>query len=627
MQHKFSLLRRLRQCRFPKAGSFAFLFLLLFAFGGHLKAEKIRKVQPAFWWAGVNNGPLQVLIYGDRISDSEVSLSSNEVAIVEVVRLSNPNYLILYLDIQKAAPQTFDILLKSGKKTERIPYELRPRRTDKRYAQGFDAGDVVYLLMPDRFANGNTQNDRVKGMLEKTADRNNPNARHGGDLEGIAQHLDYFSQLGVTALWMTPVLENNMPGGSYHGYAITDYYQIDPRFGSNETFRRLVETAHEKGIKIIMDLVFNHCGRENFLFKDMPADDWFNHGKEFVQTNYETLAPSDIHTSDYIRDLAVKGWFVESMPDWNQRNRYVADYLVQNSIWWIEYAGIDGIRQDTHPYCDFDMMSRWCKTLTDRYPNFNIVGEAWMGNNVSVAYWQKDSKVAAPLNSNLPTVMDFPLMDAINGAMSEGSDLWPVYRYLAQDVVYADPMHLLTFLDNHDTSRFCRNEKEAQNIDRYKQAVTLILTLRGIPQLYYGTEMLMNGDKAQGDGMLRCDFPGGWKEDKQNAFAGKNLSLLQQEAFGFMQKLLQWRKGNKVIAKGTLKHFPPYNGVYVYERKYNGRSAVVLMNGSAEEKTLDLTPYREVLTAPIAKDIVSGQTVECGKSLTLEPRGIRILEF
>lgn len=622
MQNKLSAIQPYRARRYQ-----VFLFLLLLIGSFQLRAGEVKKVQPAFWWSGVSNSPLQVLIYGDKISHAEPSLSTSEVTIKEVVKFSNPNYLILYLDIQDAAPQTFDILLKTGKKIQPIPYELRPRRTDKRYAQGFDAGDVVYLLMPDRFANGNPRNDIIKGMRENKMDRNNANARHGGDLEGVMQHLDYFTRLGVTALWMTPVLENNMPGGSYHGYAITDYYQIDPRFGSNETYCQFVEKAHDKGLKVIMDFVFNHCGRENFLFRDMPEQDWFNHGSNFVQTNYETLAPADMHTSDYVKDLAINGWFVESMPDWNQRNRYVADYLIQNSIWWTEYAGIDGIRQDTHPYCDFAMMARWCKTLTDRYPDFNIVGEAWIGNNASVAYWQKDSKLAAPLNSNLPTVMDFPLMDVINQSLNGGYGLSSIYHYLAQDIIYADPMHLLIFLDNHDTSRFCRSEKDAQDMDRFRQATTLLLTLRGIPQIYYGTEILMAGDKSQGDGKLRCDFPGGWNGDTTDVFTGKNLSAAQQEAFNFMQKLLQWRRGNEVVAKGTLKHFPPYNGVYVYERKYKGGSAVIFMNGTGEKKTLSLKPYKEVLPRTSAKDVVSGKTIELTETLHVSPKGIILLEF
>ncbi len=592
-----------------------------------LRAGDVRKVQPASWWAGIDQAPLQVLLYGHRLADAEPSLSTAAVSIRETVRFANPDYLILYLDIQGAAPQTFDILLKKGKRTERVPYELRPRRTGTGYAQGFDAGDVVYLLMPDRFANGNPHNDTVAGLLEKTACRTRPDGRHGGDLEGIMQHLDYFADLGVTALWTTPVLENDMPGGSYHGYAVTDYYRIDPRFGSNETYRQFVEQAHGKGIKVIMDMVFNHCGSENFLFKDMPDADWFNYGRRYVQTNYETLAPSDVHAADTVRALAVKGWFTECMPDWNQRNRYVADYLIQNSIWWVEYAGIDGIRQDTHPYIDPAMSARWCNTLTALYPRLNIVGEAWMGNNVSVAYWQKRSKVAAPSDPQLPAVMDFPLMDILNRLGADGQGLYPVYAYLAQDGVYADPMRLLTFLDNHDTSRFCRTETQAADGNRFRQALTLLLTLRGIPQLYYGTEILACGDKAQGDGLLRRDFPGGWPGDTVNVFTGVNLEPRQHEAFRFTQKLLRWRRGNEVIARGSLKHFPPMKGVYVYERKYNGRSVVVMLNGTAESQTLPLGIYREILPAPAAHDVLSGTDTLLGDTLSFPPYGIYILEF
>ncbi|MCC8170880.1 MAG: glycoside hydrolase family 13 protein [Parabacteroides sp.] len=622
MQHEFSTPGISRTC-----GRILCIAAVLTVFCVSLRATDIRKIQPAFWWAGIDSTPLQVLLYGDRLADAEPSLSTGAVSIRETVRFANPDYLILYLDIQGAAPQTFDILLKKGKHTERVPYELRPRRTGTDYAQGFDAGDVVYLLMPDRFANGNPDNDTVAGLLEKTADRTRPDSRHGGDLEGVMQHLDYFSRLGVTALWMTPVLENDMPGGSYHGYAVTDYYRIDPRFGSNETYRQLVEQAHGKGIKVIMDMVFNHCGSENFLFKDMPDADWFNHGKQYVQTNYETLAPSDVHAADTIRALAVNGWFTECMPDWNQCNRYVADYLIQNSIWWVEYAGIDGIRQDTHPYIDSAMSARWCNTLSALYPRFNIVGEAWTGNNVSVAYWQKNSWVPDAFNSGLPTVMDFPLMDILNRVATDGQGLYPVYSYLAQDAVYADPMRLLTFLDNHDTSRFCRNEKEASDRNRFRQAMTLLLTLRGIPQLYYGTEIMESGDKAQGDGLLRKDFPGGWAGDTTNVFTGTNLQPRQQEAFRFTQKLLQWRRGNEVIARGSLKHFPPVNGVYVYERKYNGRPVVVMLNGTACGQTLPLGLYREILPAKAAHDVLTGTDITLDGTLSFPPYGIYLLEF
>lgn len=588
-----------------------------------IRATTIQKVAPTFWWAGLNNPTLQVLIYGEGLTDCEPSLTTRDITIKETVRLKNPRYLLLYLDISKATPQKFNILLKKGRRTTTVPYELKTRRTD-RYAQGFDASDVIYLLMPDRFAQGNPQNTRAKGMLEKTADRTNPDARHGGDLEGLTAHMDYFKQLGVTAIWTTPVLENNMPGGSYHGYAITDYYSVDPRFGGNTAFLKFVDTAHRHGLKIIMDMVFNHCGSENYLFKDMPDTDWFNNGSAFKQTNFETAAPTDIHAAPSVKMNMTDGWFVSVMPDLNQRNRYVADYLIQNSIWWIEYAGIDGIRQDTYPYCDFDMMARWCKELTTQYPRLNIVGETWIENNPLIASWQRNSKLSAR-NSYLPTVMDFPLMNALQ--LTGEQPLKAVYDDLTEDIVYTDPLRLLTFLENHDTNRFFRNFQQVSYIDRYKQALTLLLTLRGIPQLYYGTEVLMYGDKSLGDGGMRKDFPGGWQGDTVNAFTGKGMNDLQKEAFDFTTRLLHWRQGKTAISKGDLIHYPVTDDVYVYSRHFENQRITVFINGSNKNKTITLEKYGDALEKSTAADVFANRTITIGKTMGLPPYGIRILEF
>lgn len=355
----------------------------------------------------MKNPELQILLYGDNIASSEVTLSSKNVELKEVVKQENPNYLLLYVDLSDATPQTFDICLKQGRKTTVVPYELKQRTRKGTDIEGFTSSDVLYLIMPDRFANGNPDNDVIPGMLENKINRSEQYARHGGDLQGISEHLDYIADLGVTAIWLNPTQENDMPEGSYHGYAITDYYQLDRRFGSNEDFKQLVEKSHEKGLKVVMDMIFNHCGSENYLFKDKPSKDWFNFKSQYVQTSFKTASVMDIHASEYERKIATDGWFTQVMPDLNQRNRHVARYLIQSSIWWIEYAGINGIRQDTHPYADFDFMSEWCKEVLDEYPYFNIVGETWLNSNVLVSYWQKDSKLAAPKNSNLPTVMDF----------------------------------------------------------------------------------------------------------------------------------------------------------------------------------------------------------------------------
>lgn len=604
----------------------------LFGWHSAARAANIEKMAPTFWWAGMKNPKLQILLYGKDIASSDVTISSQDVILKEVVKQANPNYLLLYVDLSEAAPQTFNIVLKKGKKTTTVPYELKQRTRKGEDIEGFTAQDVLYLIMPDRFANGDPSNDVVEGMLENKVDRNEQYARHGGDLKGIEDHLDYIADLGITAIWLNPTQENDMPDGSYHGYAITDYYQIDRRFGNNGEFKQLVDKAHAKGLKVVMDMIFNHCGSENYLFKDRPSDDWFNFKSHFVPTSYKTASVQDIHAADYERKIATDGWFTQVMPDLNQRNRHVARYLIQSSIWWIEFAGINGIRQDTHPYADFDFMAEWCKEVLEEYPNFNIVGETWLNSNVLVSFWQKDSKLAAPRNSNLPTVMDFPLQGLMNKAFDEETTDWAgglywLYDYITQDLVYANPMNLLTFLDNHDTSRFYTREEQTKNITRYKQALLYLLTTRGIPQIYYGTEILMPGDKGEGDGTLRRDFPGGWTGDKTNCFTREGRTKLQNEAFDYTRKLLNWRKGNEAVGKGTLKHFSIANGTYVYERKYGNQSAVIIMNGTDKPQELDLTPYKEILPKAQATDVLSGKTINLKGKLSLKQRESLLLCF
>lgn len=604
----------------------------LFGWHSAARAANIEKLAPTFWWAGMKNPELQILLYGKDIASSDVTISSQDVILKEVVKQANPNYLLLYVDLSEAAPQTFNIVLKKGKKTTTVPYELKQRTRKGEDIEGFTAQDVLYLIMPDRFANGDPSNDVVEGMLENKVDRNEQYARHGGDLKGIEDHLDYIADLGVTAIWLNPTQENDMPDGSYHGYAITDYYQIDRRFGNNGEFKQLVDKAHAKGLKVVMDMIFNHCGSENYLFKDRPSDDWFNFKSHFVPTSYKTASVQDIHAADYERKIATDGWFTQVMPDLNQRNRHVAQYLIQSSIWWIEFAGINGIRQDTHPYADFDFMAEWCKEVLEEYPNFNIVGETWLNSNVLVSFWQKDSKLAAPRNSNLPTVMDFPLQGLMNKAFDEETTDWAgglywLYDYITQDLVYANPMNLLTFLDNHDTSRFYTREEQTKNLTRYKQALLYLLTTRGIPQIYYGTEILMPGDKGEGDGTLRRDFPGGWTGDKTNCFTREGRTKLQNEAFDYTRKLLNWRKGNEAIGKGSLKHFSIANGTYVYERKYGNQSAVIIMNGTDKPQELDLTPYKEILPKAQATDVLSGKTINLKGKLSLKQRESLLLCF
>lgn len=592
---------------------------------------EIKRIEPACWWSGMTNPELQVLLYGDRISGCNVGISSDGVRIKEIVRYANPNYLLIYLDLSDAAPQVFNIDLSIGKEKKRIPYELKLRETDSRSREGFHSGDVLYLIMPDRFANGDPSNDVVHGMKESKADRQDNFARHGGDLVGINNQLEHISGLGATAIWLNPVQENDMPAGSYHGYAITDYYRVDRRLGSNEDFKKLADNAHHKGLKVVMDMIFNHCGSENYLFTDMPSVDWFNFPDRFVQTSYKTTVQYDPYASAYDRKMALDGWFVETMPYLNQRNRHVARYLIQTSLWWIEYAGLNGIRQDTHPYTDFGFMAQWCREVNEEYPDFNIVGETWYGNNVGVAYWQKDSRLAAPENSNLRCVMDFPLMDIMAKAFDEETDYGTgfnrIYEYLGQDIIFANPLELLIFLDNHDTSRFLKDAEDRDNKERFRQAYAFLFTMRGIPQIYYGDEIGMFAHKKEGDGALRADFPGGWPGDPQNAFTSSGRTAKQNEFYDYLQKLLTWRQHNEVIAKGSLKHFAPQQGVYVYERKLGNQSVVVFLNGTDNSQTVNLGAYKEVIPRNRAKDVISEASYDLSGDLTMPQRGVFIFEF
>lgn len=591
------------------------------------RCARLEHVHPQDWWVGMQNPALQIMLHGKDIADCDVTLvQAKGVRIIRVEKVDNPNYLFLYLDLSKAEPQTFGIALyRIGESRPYIthPYTLRSRSAYRPHP--FDASDVIYLLMPDRFIDGDTSLDNVEGLLEPCANKKGDWARHGGDLRGIEMALDYLHELGITAIWTTPVQVNDMPQISYHGYAVTDYYQVDPRLGTNEQYRDLVQKMHQRGLKMIMDLVFNHCGANNFLFTDLPQDDWFNNRSQFVQSGYRTGAVNDVHASKYDFAHTIDGWFVKSMPDFNQRNPLVKDYLIQVSLWWIEYAGIDGIRQDTYPYADRDMMREWCLRLDKEYPGFNIVGETWINNNVGVSSWQKNSPLMPSFNSMLPTVMDFPLMSLLNQAVDEETDEWfngfaRIYEYLSQDCVYADPLHLMTFLDNHDTDRFHKTQEQASDYRRYYQALTLLLTLRGIPQLYYGDEIAMFSNKSKGDGPNRQNFP-------VEALTKSGRSAAQNKLHDFCRRLLTWRKTCAAVQFGTLTHFAVRSGCYVYARQLAGKTVTVILNGTSKRQTLDLAPYQEVLPASEAMDVITRKNIALGQKLVLSARKVLILEF
>lgn len=593
-------------------------------------APVVTNVEPPYWWTGMANDTLQIMVTGPGIAQSTAGINYPGVRLVEQVALDSPNYKLLYAVIGKnAQPGTFDISFTAAGKTTDVPYELKKRTPDASATGGFDASDVLYLLMPDRFAKG-ADNKADDLNFKAKVDRNNPNARHGGDLKGIENNLDYLHELGVTALWLCPVLENDMPGGSYHGYATTDYYRVDPRFGTNADYARLVEKAHGKGLKVVMDMIFNHSGSEHPWLKDMPSADWFNHPDGKTLTNFRLTTVHDPYASNYDLDRTVNGWFVTAMPDLNQRNRHLTKYLIQNSIWWIESTKIDGIRMDTYPYADLDAMAEWNREVLREYPGFNIVGECWYANEAGSAFWQKGNKIN-PRNPELPTVMDFFFIqhgrEAFNTETTPWDGLNKIYDHLAQDFLFPDPQHILTFLDNHDSDRFLA--EEPADLGSWKQAQTFLLTSRGIPQIYYGTELLMSGSKEGSDGYIRRDFPGGFPGDTVNAFTPEGRTPLQNEAWNFLSKLLKWRRreANDVIARGSLKHFMPQNGIYAYTRTLGDRSITVLLNGTdaplttTMERTAESLPYGTEYT-----DIISGKRIKIEPEMTFGPRQIMILQ-
>lgn len=599
-------------------------------------ATKIDHIEPENWYVGMKNSSLQLMVYGKNIRDSRVSVDYPGVKIDSLVRLDSPNYLFVYLNLSGAKLGNM-VLNIDGKKVN-YPLKARTMSGDKRI--GFDNSDVLYMLMPDRFASGRNITKPMKGLNPYVVDRSKPSLRHGGDLEGVRQHLDYFNQLGVTALWFTPVLENNSPDmnsqSTYHGYATTNYYRVDPRFGTNEDYARLVAEAHAKGLKVVMDMIFNHCGYDHPWVKDMPSKDWFNTPEwmkkgdsYYLQTSYKLTPVLDPYASKVDKRETVDGWFVRSMPDLNQKNPHVMTYLIQNSEWWIETVGIDGIRMDTYPYADRKAMSQWMKILNEEYPNFNTVGETWVTEPAYTAAWQKDSKLSK-VNSYLKTVMDFSFYDKINLAKHEETDAWwkglnRIYNSLCYDYLYENPSSVMAFIENHDTDRFLENGKDTLAL---KQALALLLTINRIPQLYYGTEVLMNGTKEVTDGNVRCDFPGGFAGDKHNAFTAEGRTKAENAMFNWLSKLLKWRRNNMVITKGKQIQFIPYKGVYVIARQWNDQTILTILNGTSQAVTLPLDRYAEVIgNHQEAKDVISGRKVKLGSELQLKARDTKVIEL
>jgi glycosidase len=610
----------------------------------------IDRVDPTDWYVGLKNSQLQLMVYGKNIRNTvEVTTDYPGVRIDSLVRLDSPNYLLVYVDLKDAQPGTMALSFKGEKgKPVKVDYTLKAREMKGEDRKGFDISDVLYLLMPDRFAQGTNHNPQVKGMRTYREDRSEPSLRHGGDLEGLRQHLDYFNDLGVTALWFTPILENDSPDNdfgysTYHGYATTDYYRVDPRFGSNAEYRQLIDECHAKGLKVVMDMIFNHCGFEHPWVADMPSKDWFNlsdwlkqsggtsdpRGTDFLQTSYKLTPVMDPYASEVDMRETVEGWFVSTMPDLNQRNPHLMRYLIQNSIWWIETAGIDGIRMDTYPYAFREPMAQWMKELDKEYPNFNTVGETWVTVPAYTAAWQKDSKLTDQ-NSYLKTVMDFSFQEALDSCKHEETDGWwrgfnRLYNSFVYDYLYPNPSSVMAFIDNHDTDRFLGDGKDSLAL---KQAMALLMTINRIPQLYYGTEIMMNGTKKVTDGNVRKDFPGGFPGDDHSAFTKEGRTKVEQQMFSWLSRLLHWRKGNPLITKGKQIQFIPYNGIYVIARQYQGRTSLTILNGTTKPAVMEVKRYAEVIgQTKRAKDILTNRYYDLTTDLQMKPRQVFILDF
>lgn len=592
----------------------------------------IQRVEPLSWWTGMKT-PLQLMIYGKGLEDSTVHVEEKGITIREVHPAENPDYL--FVDVELAPdllPGEYRFEVRNGQQQTQFTYRIDRRRKGSASRQSFTSADLVYLLLPDRFANGDPSIDSTPDTTEK-ADRKNPSGRHGGgDLQGILVHLDYLKELGVTTVWITPPQLDNQPSGSYHGYSCTDYYRIDPRFGTNDLYKQLVRTAHEKGLKIIMDAVPNHCGSAHWWMNDLPFHNWVHLHKRMEMSNYRLATITDPNSSRLNRRQTVNGWFDKDMPDMALENEYVFRYFLQLYIWWIEWADLDGLRVDTFPYNEKHSIAKWTKGILEEYPGLSIVAECWHSSPAIVAYWQGDKPKQDGYASYLPSVMDFPLQEALQDALKVDSSGWMegmnrLFEAVALDFLYQDPKKLMIFLDNHDIERFA--DSMHGNTEKIKLGITLLATLRGIPQLYYGTEFgFRSTDLSKGDGAARIDFPGGWKGDRKNLFTGLRIHKKEKEIFGHTQKLFNWRKNAVAIHNGETTHFLPENNTYAFFRHTPDEAVFVFLNPGKKEVKVHWEKYSECLEGySSGVNILTGRKVTVGKSFTVRTRESVVIEL
>ena len=591
----------------------------------------LKRIEPANWWVGMKYSQVELLVHGDNLGATTPAVNYPGVNIINIKKSDSPNYLFVTIDIAATTkPGKFPLeFMRDGKIHSRVDYQLLAREKNSAQRQGFSPKDAIYLITPDRFANGNTGNDAMPGMLEQP-NRAYKGGRHGGDIAGMEKHLDYIAAMGFTQIWPNPLTENNMEKYSYHGYAATDLYQIDARYGTNEEFKTFAQKAQKKGIGVIQDIVLNHIGSNHWWMKDLPAKDWLNFPAEYKETNHRRTTVQDPYAAPADKELFVSGWFVPTMPDLNQRNPQLANYLIQNSLWWIEYAGLSGIREDTYGYADQEFLSRWAKTIMDEYPHFNIVGEEWSPNPAVVAHWQRGKVNASGHVPHMPSVMDFPIHETLREVLHE-EESWDkgwvrLYEMLANDFVYADPLNLVIFPENHDTSRLYSYLNE--DVDLFKTAMVYMATMRGIPQFYYGSEVLMTSPRERDDGAVRADMPGGWQGDTKNTFTGKGLTAQERDMQEYVKTLLNWRKKSAVIHHGKLQHFSPRDGFYAYVRYLDNQAVLVVLNKNAQEKVLDLQPYQTFVAGKkSARNVLTGKKIALDMPIVMPAKTSLIIEL
>ncbi|WP_418637999.1 glycoside hydrolase family 13 protein [Winogradskyella sp.] len=603
----------------------------------------IERVEPPNWWVSFKNQNVQLLVKHPNIGNAIPKISYRGVTIKDVHKADSPNYLFLDLEISETAKAgQFNIKFQYEDGSELIQtYELKSREKPAEDYVGFDSSDAIYLITPDRFANANPKNDEIEGLLQQGIDRTDNYARHGGDIQGITKHLDYIEDLGFTAVWPCPVLINDMPNGSYHGYAMTDFYKVDPRFGTLETYRELADNLRSRDMKLIMDQVANHCGLYHWWMEDLPFKDWVNYQELYEEhidnwdwkvtktSNHRRTTNQDPYASKSDHREMANGWFVSDMPDLNQRNPFMANYIIQNSIWWVETLGLGGIRQDTYPYSDKDFMSDWAGAIMTEYPNFSIVGEEWSYNPLLIGYWQEGHHNNDKYDSNLKSTMDFAMqkhiVDALNEYESWDQGLVKMYEGLANDFAYTSPKDIMAFLDNHDKSRVFTEFKG--DITNTKMALSYLLMMPRIPQIYYGTEILMDDFDNPGDhGLIRTDFPGGWEGDTVNAFSGEGLTAAQKDMQVYLKQILNYRKNSKAIHNGKTMHFAPENGVYVLARILDNETIVHIINKNENPLELDLDRFEELgLDGKSLKNIISDEIIIWDTSIKIANKGSVIL--